>query len=299
MRYGISVPNFGDYFHPRTLAGLPRDAEAAGWDGFFIWDHVLFGAFPHADPWVALAAIAMCTERITIGTMVTPLPRRRPVKLAREAASIDHLSGGRLILGVGIGAGPWEWEELGEEADLKTRGAMLDEGLDVLTGIWSGEPFRHKGEHYTVHVELPGSTGPAAFLPRPLQSPRIPIWVAGLWPHKPPFRRAARWDGVVPLLAGAGPLEIKPMTPAALAEIVAYVRRHRADPEARFDVTAAGETPGDDPGEGARIVAPFAEAGATWWIEDVSPFRFDWDWGGPWPVEQMNARIRHGPPRRA
>jgi alkanesulfonate monooxygenase SsuD/methylene tetrahydromethanopterin reductase-like flavin-dependent oxidoreductase (luciferase family) len=296
MHYGISVPNFGAYFHPRTLANLAHDAEAAGWDGFFIWDHVLFSAFPHADPWVALAAIAMRTERIRIGTMVTPLPRRRPIKLAREAVSIDQLSNGRLILGVGIGAGPWEWEQLGEEPSMRVRGAMLDEGLEVLTGIWSGEPFSHRGEHYTVDVRLPGRSEPAAFEPRPVQS-RIPIWVAGFWPNKPPFRRAARWDGVVPLLVGAGPLEITVMTPDALAEIIAYVRRQRADPTAPFDVTAPGKTPGDDPAEGARIVAPFAEAGATWWIEDVSPFRFDWDWQGAWPVEEMNARIRSGPPR--
>lgn len=297
MKYGVSVPNFGDYYHPRTLAGLAHDAEAAGWDGFFIWDHVLFNAFPHADPWVALAAIAMSTERIRIGTMVTPLPRRRPIKLAREAVSIDYLSTGRLILGVGIGAGPWEWEDLGEEPDLRVRGAMLDEGLEVLSGIWSGEPYSHHGVYYTVHVQLPGSSGPTAFLPRPVQRPRIPIWVAGFWPNKPPFRRAARWDGVVPLLVGASPLEIEPMTPAALAEIVAYVRRHRTNPDAPFDVTASGATPGDDPAEGARIASSFAAAGATWWIEDISPFRFDWGWQGAWPVEQMNARIRNEPPR--
>lgn len=297
MRYGISVPNFGDYFHPRILADLAHDAEAAGWDGFFLWDHVLFGDFPHADPWVALAAIAMSTERIRIGTMVTPLPRRRPVKLAREAVSLDYLSNGRLILGVGSGAGPWEWEQLGEEAEPKTRGAMLDEGLDILAEIWSGEPLSHQGGHYRVHVELPGAAGPAAFLPRPVQTPRIPIWVAGFWPHKPPFRRAVRWDGVVPLKAGAAPFEIEPLTPGDLAGIVAYVNRHRASRDQPFDITVSGATPDHDPAKGAGIVAPFAEAGATWWIEDVSPFRFGWNWSGAWPLAEMNARIRNKPPQ--
>src|SRR5689334_9035085 len=150
MQYGISVPNFGAYFDPRVLAALARDAEQAGWDGFFRWDHMLGcypGPVPVVDPWVALAAIALATERVRIGPMVTPLPRRRPTKLARETVSVDHLSGGRLTLGVGIGAMPWEWEYLGEEPDLRSRGAMLDEGLEVLSGFTSGLPLSHHGDH--------------------------------------------------------------------------------------------------------------------------------------------------------
>jgi len=187
MRFALYVEITGLLGYPQTLARLAREAEAAGWDGFFIWD--IFGGdsaapAPVVDPWIALAAIAATTERIRFGTMVTPLPRRRPWKLAREAVSLDHLSGGRLILGVGIGAMPEEFARFGDEPDPRKRAEMLDEGLEVLTGLWSGEPFSFHGRYYWVEE--------ATLLPRPVQQPRIPIWVAGIWPHKPPFRRAAR-----------------------------------------------------------------------------------------------------------
>jgi alkanesulfonate monooxygenase SsuD/methylene tetrahydromethanopterin reductase-like flavin-dependent oxidoreductase (luciferase family) len=146
MKFGIYLPNFGPFGDARVLADLAREAENAGWDGFFIWDHIAGGNLPIVDPWVALAAIAIATRKIRIGTTVTPLPRRRPWKVAREAVSIDHLSGGRLTLGVGIGLGDAEWAHLGEETDLKKRGAMLDEGLSVLIGLWSGEPFSYAGQ---------------------------------------------------------------------------------------------------------------------------------------------------------
>jgi alkanesulfonate monooxygenase SsuD/methylene tetrahydromethanopterin reductase-like flavin-dependent oxidoreductase (luciferase family) len=134
MKFGIYLPNFGSYGEARVLANLAQDAENSGWDGFFIWDHIAGLTLPMVDPWVALAAIAVTTHRIRIGTTVTPLPRRRPWKLAREAVSIDHLSGGRLTLGVGIGGGESEWAHLGEQPDLKKRGVMLDEALSVLVG---------------------------------------------------------------------------------------------------------------------------------------------------------------------
>jgi len=298
LKYGVTLPNFGPYFDARRLAALAREAEEAGWDGFFLWDHVFFALFPHVDPWVALAAIAMSTERVRIGTMVTPLPRRRPLKLARETVSIDHLSNGRLTLGVGIGAFAWEWEHLGEVADMKTRGAMLDEGLELLTRIWSGEPVAHEGEHYTVHVrDLPGYEEPAHFEPSPLQSPRIPIWVGGVWPNKKPFRRAARWDGVTPIKQGEGSDLVGPLRPSDLREIVAYVERYRTD-NGPFDVVIAGHTEGRDRSRDAEIVASYGEAGATWWLESISPWDFGWTWQGPWPVEEMNRRIRAGPPGR-
>ena len=126
MRFAITAPNFGDYFDVRRLAALARDAEQAGWDGFFLWDHLLYGPVPVADPWVALTAIALNTERLRFGTLVTPLPRRDLPKLARETVSLDHLSHGRLTLGVGTGAGPWEWAYLGHVADERVRGAMLE-----------------------------------------------------------------------------------------------------------------------------------------------------------------------------
>ena len=182
MRFAINLPNFGEYGDARRLAELARETEAAGWDGFFIWD--VFGGdsaapVPVDDPWIALAAIAATTERIRLGTMVTPLPRRRPWKLARQAASLDHLSGGRLILGVGIGTPPEEFARFGEEPDPRIRAEMLDEGLEVLTGLWSGEPFSFHGRHYRVEE--------ATLLPRPVQQPRIPSGSVGPGRASRPF----------------------------------------------------------------------------------------------------------------
>jgi alkanesulfonate monooxygenase SsuD/methylene tetrahydromethanopterin reductase-like flavin-dependent oxidoreductase (luciferase family) len=291
VQYGITIPPFGECFDPRTLARLAREAEEAGWDGFFVWDHLLYGPVPVADPWVALTAIVLSTQRIRIGPMVTPLPRRRPAKLAREAVSIDHLSGGRLILGVGIGAGPWEWEYLGEERDVRVRGAMLDEGLEALAGLISGKPFSHSGRYYSVEGELPDGRRAAQFLPASVQAPRIPVWVGGAWPNKRPFRRAARWDGAVPMKAGCGML-----TPDEVRSIAGYIARHRTSPN-RFEIVVAGETPGDDPARGAQIVAAYADARMTWWLENIHPWRFGWQWKGPWPVAEMEARIGQGPPR--
>lgn len=297
MRYGVVLPNFGDYFDPRILAELARDAERVGWDGFFLWDHVLLWPTPTVDPWVALTAVALRTSRIRLGTLVTPVPRRRPVKLAREAVSLDHLSDGRLILGVGIGNGPWEWDYLRESSDLKLRGAMLDEALELLTQLWSGRPVLHEGPHYSFR----GDHGPddprvssTPFLPPSRQQPRIPIWVAGVWPNRPPFRRAARWDGVVPNAADRDFGEY--LTPSELSEVVAYIGQHRLD-TGPIDIVASGHTAGKEPDQDAAAVRAFAEAGATWWIEDVSPWPFGWQWEGPWPIERMNDRIRQGPPQ--
>ncbi|HEY7293651.1 MAG TPA: LLM class flavin-dependent oxidoreductase [Dehalococcoidia bacterium] len=294
MHFGLTLPNFGPYADARLLAALAREAEATGWEGFFLWDHVLFGSLPVVDPWVALSAVALATERIRLGPLVTPLPRRRPVKLAREAVSLDHLSNGRLVLGAGSGLLSWELEDLGEVADLKTRAAMLDEGLGLLTALWSGRPVNHRGEHYRVEAMLPGASEPAAFLPAPLQTPRIPIWLAATWPHKRPFRRAARWDGVAPMKAGQG-LDER-LTPDDLRAIVAYLRTQRGSMDG-FDVVVAGTTAGADRAADAATVGPYAETGATWWLERIDPWRHGWAWHGPWPVERMNARISLGPPR--
>ena len=296
MRYGLSMPNFGEGIDAGAIAGLAREAEEAGWDGFFLWDHLLAfspGPVPVVDPWIALAAVAMSTSRIRLGPMVTPLPRRRPVKLARESASLDHLSGGRLILGVGIGALPYEWDYLGEEPDMLVRGAMLDEGLEVLTGLWTGEPFGHRGEHYKIGGDPPDEGWRAVFYPPPLQRPRIPIWVAGTWPLKPPFRRAARWDGVFPMKAENG--RILPMTPEDVRDVTSYVADHRTS-DRPFDVVVAGETPGGDRTAGAEIVAPYEEAGLTWWVESIDPWRFGWTENEPHPTEEMRTRVRQGPP---
>jgi alkanesulfonate monooxygenase SsuD/methylene tetrahydromethanopterin reductase-like flavin-dependent oxidoreductase (luciferase family) len=297
VRYGVTLPNFGHYADARVLASLAREAEGAGWDGFFLWDHVLLFPWPTVDPWIAMAAIALATERVRIGALVTPVPRRRPVKLAREIVTLDHLSRGRLVLGVGIGAGPWEWDYLGEETDLRTRGDMLDEALDLLEKLWTGEPVVHHGRFYHYRGDGgPQDTAerPAPFLPEPLQQPRVPTWVAGIWPNKRPFRRAARYDGLVPLKKG---FELgEAMTPHDLREMVAYTKAHRTS-DGPFEVTSGGHTGGTDRTRDADHTAAYAEAGATWWLEDVSPWPYGWRWQGDWPVEAMNDRIRRGPPR--
>ena len=227
MRFGIELGPWGDFADPGVLAELAREAEAAGWDGFFVWDAMVYDPpgvlTAKADPWVALAAVAMATERVKLGPMVTPLPRRRPWKLAREAVSLDQLSDGRLILGVGLGdPSEEEFAWFGESGiDHATRARMLDEVLAILDGLWRAEPFSFTGEHYRLHE--------MTFAPPPRQSPRIPIWVGGWWPNTAPMRRAARWDGVAPGRLGA------PLTPADLRALVAYIGEQRTSTDP-FDV---------------------------------------------------------------
>lgn len=290
LRRALVLPNFGPTADPRSLEAISRDAEAAGWEGVFLWDHIVWGPFPTYDPWLLLAVIALATERIAIGPMVTPIPRRRPSKLARETVTLDHISGGRLILGVGSGRRAWEWEGMGEEADPVVRGEMLDEGLQLLVDLWRGEPVAHRGRHYTIvpEVEQPFFRGLVGFTPTPVQTPRIPIWVGGSWPHRRPFVRAARWDGVYPNKV-SGSVE-----PADVQAIVAFVSDHRESPD-RFEVAVGGSTPAS-PRAAAEVVGPFVEAGATWWMERLSPFSFGWEGMGPWPVEQMRERVLAGPP---
>jgi alkanesulfonate monooxygenase SsuD/methylene tetrahydromethanopterin reductase-like flavin-dependent oxidoreductase (luciferase family) len=261
VHYGLSMPNFGDWGDPNLLVELATEAEAAGWDGYFLWDHIrLFDDWvpPVVDPWVSLGAIALATERIKLGPMVTPLSRRRPHKVARETVTLDHLSGGRLILGVGLGEpADIDFATFGDEDNARRRADMLDEALEVITGLWSGEPFAHHGTHYRV--------AEAAFLPKPVQEPRIPIWVAGQWPHRRPMQRAARWDGAFPInTAGSDFVET---TPADLESIVAYITSQRADTGA-FDVVLSGPSP-TDAVEHAELMARYAEAGLTWWLEAV------------------------------
>lgn len=286
VRFALNLPNFGDFADPRRLIDLARRAEASGWDGFFLWDHIRAGdwAGPVVDPWVALAAVATATARLTLGTMVTPLPRRRPTTLARQTVSLDHLSRGRLVLGVGIG---WprdvDFSDLGDSGDDRVRAAQLDEGLAVLTGLWSGEPFSFEGEHYRIRG--------TQFLPAPLQQPRIPIWVGSTWPSRRPFRRAARWDGVVPLVADPE-TDFRPPTPAELHEMLAYIREHR-DPAAPFEVAVGDSLSGmADQGQTApEVIGPYEEAGATWWMESIGwPLR---------PYEFWPEHVSAGPPQLA
>jgi alkanesulfonate monooxygenase SsuD/methylene tetrahydromethanopterin reductase-like flavin-dependent oxidoreductase (luciferase family) len=284
MKYGIYLPNFGPYGDAHVLTNLAQEAEEAGWGGFFIWDHIAGWELPMVDPWIALAAIAASTNRIRIGTTVTPLPRRRPWKVAREAVSIDHLSGGRLTLSVGIGGGKGEWDHLGEEPDLKIRGQMLDESLDILVGLWQGEPFSYSGKYYQIDN--------AHFTPKPLQQPRIPIWVGGNWPNKPPFRRAANWDGAFPLFhVWENEKEL-----AQLKDAATYLNKHRQNDEP-FDIIMIGVTEDAESEESIHLVQQRAELGVTWWLESITPFRAGAGYEDEWPIRIMRERIMLGPPR--
>ena len=275
MRYGFLVPS-GD---PRTVAGLAREVEEAGWDGVFYWDGICVGAMETYDPWVVMAAMAMRTERVRIGAVLTPPARRRPWKLARETVTLDHLSGGRLVLPVGLGAlDDGGFSRVGEPTDKKIRAQLLDESLDILTGLWGGEPFSYEGEHYRM--------GEMTFRPPPVQRPRIPIWVVGAWPSKKSVGRALRYDGILAAAVGGG-AEPPGVTPETIREIRAYATENRAE-VTPFDIVWEGQTPGEDPERAASVVRPYAEAGATWWIE--SP------WSPPNEPEDLRARIRQGPP---
>ncbi|MFX0059819.1 MAG: LLM class flavin-dependent oxidoreductase [Candidatus Hodarchaeota archaeon] len=280
MKFAINIPNFGNYVNPIDIAKLAKKAEDAGWDGFFLWDHltVMKGvAIPFLDPWIVLAAIAMETEKIKIGTWVTPIPRRRPWKVARETVSLDHLSNGRLILGVGLGTPESDFTTFGESFDKKIRAKKLDESLEILLGLWSGENFSFKGEFYEINN--------AQFMPKPVNN-QIPIWVAGIWPNKNPFIRAAKYDGVCPISAN-WPQEL---TPGEVKEIIEFIDQYRKKKN-NFDINISGNTPGKT-SEAAKIVKQYEEVGITWWCENINGLRFSND------PEKMEKRIIQGPPQK-
>jgi probable F420-dependent oxidoreductase len=270
LQYGVSITNFGEYGDPREVARLAQIAEQAGWDGLFIWDHLAFvWGVSSGDPFIVLAAVAMVTTRLKLGTTVTPLPRRRPQVLAQTLTTLDRLSHGRMIFGVGLGGVPKEYTAFGESAEAKRRAAMLDEGLEMLTRLWSGESVTHHGAHYTVE----GVT----LAPLPVQRPRIPVWVGGA--SAGALRRAAQWDGWLPVSADETRMT---QTPEQLASDLAVIRAHRQT-SAPFDIAVAGYS---TPADGA-LVHEYAAAGATWWLESVHGLRGSF--------EEMLARVEAGP----
>jgi hypothetical protein len=276
LRYGFLVPT-GD---PRTVAELAREAEEAGWDGAFYWDGICVGEMDTYDPWVVMAAMAMLTEGVSIGAVLTPPARRRPWKLARETVALDHLSGGRLVLPVGLGAlDDGGFSKVGEPTDRKVRAKLLDESLEILTGLWGGEPFSYEGEHYQLEE--------MTFRPPPVQRPRIPIWVVGAWPSRKSMGRALRYDGVLVATIG-GSAESSGITPETIRAIKAYAEENRTE-TTPFDIVWEGRTSGEDPGRATAVVRPYAEAGVMWWIE--SP------WTPPNEPDDLRVRIRQGPPR--
>src|SRR5262245_25187260 len=209
MRFSINIPNFGDFADARTVATVAVAAEEAGWDALFVWDHVVHNKVqrqgqPFGDPWMLLTAAALATSRLRLGTLVTPVARRRPEQLARQVATLDSLSGGRVIFSAGLG-GPSddEFGSFGEAVDPVVRAERLDEGLELLARYCSGQPVSHDGRHYQVRD--------VTLLPAAVQRPRPPVWIGGFWPHRRPMRRAARWDGVVPLFASARHGQVPPV----------------------------------------------------------------------------------------
>ena len=281
MHYAITLPNI-DY-DAQVIADLAVEAEEAGWDGVFVWDCIHMNDKPTLDPWMILAAIAARTRRIRLGTLITPLSRRRPWKVARETVTLDHLSNGRFILPVGLGEiSDGGFANVGEELDRKKRAQMLDESLDILNGLWSGEPFSYNGEHY--HIQE------MAFLPKPVQTPRIPIWVIGAWQRKKSMQRTLRYDGIIPAKMNADG-SFADMTPDDLRAMKLYIDEQRTL-TTPFDIVMEGETPGDNAAKATSIVQPLAGAGVTWWLEAV--------WQTPEKengAQGMRKRIMQGPPR--
>ncbi|SDU93992.1 Flavin-dependent oxidoreductase, luciferase family (includes alkanesulfonate monooxygenase SsuD and methylene tetrahydromethanopterin reductase) [Microlunatus sagamiharensis] len=259
---GLFLPAFDPLADPRVFADVAMQAEEAGWDGIFVWDHLLYAdpVTEIADPWICLAAAAMVTERIELGIMVTPLSRRRPHVVAKQAATLDRLSDGRLILGFGLGddgggrdGGGGELSAFGETVDPKTRATMLDEGLEVLTGLLSGERVDHDGPHH----KAAGVT----FLPPATRPGGIPIWIGGRWPNKPPQRRAARFDGYF-VIGLQGPEDVAEARTAIDAARSAAGRE--SEPiELVVQVTADTDA------------KPWADAGASWVLTQVGPYRME------------------------
>jgi alkanesulfonate monooxygenase SsuD/methylene tetrahydromethanopterin reductase-like flavin-dependent oxidoreductase (luciferase family) len=287
MRFSVNIPNFGDFADARTVARVAVAAEQSGWDALFIWDHVVHDkrqrrGQPFGDPWMLLTAAALATSRLRLGTLVTPVARRRPEQLARQVATLDALSGGRVIFSAGLG-GPIEDEfgSFGATTNPVVLAERLDEGLELLRRYWSGEPVNHRGLHFRVHD--------VTLLPPSVQRPRPPVWIGGFWPHRRPVQRAVRWDGVVPLFATAKHGHIPPVDD--VRPLVAYVRALRAErPDDPFEVVLGGASPGEH-GKARNVIGPLVEAGATWWDERQPQSSDDLH-----RIRPVLRRIDHGPP---
>jgi alkanesulfonate monooxygenase SsuD/methylene tetrahydromethanopterin reductase-like flavin-dependent oxidoreductase (luciferase family) len=284
MRFAMNLPLSGIAGDVRQLVEYARLAEEVGWDALFLEDYITYSTDnyrgPTFDPWVTLGAIAVQTTRLILGTSVTPLSRRRPWKVAREALTIDHLSNGRFVLGVGTGdSGDPGFANVGEVTGARERASMLDEALAIIDGLWRGQPFNYDGKHYRVRD--------LTMLPTPIQQPRIPIWVGGGWPLPGPTRRAARWDGAC-FYKVATDNNWVDVTPDDIRAMRADIARQRPD-NAPFDLLVGGKTPGDDLASSHPRLRTLADAGATWWCEFIL---------ADYPTaESIRRRILQGPPR--
>jgi alkanesulfonate monooxygenase SsuD/methylene tetrahydromethanopterin reductase-like flavin-dependent oxidoreductase (luciferase family) len=275
VKYGTIIT--GGPIHEQVA--LAQAAEKAGWDGVFTWDGIHLGDDVAVfDPWVLMAGFAVATRRVVLGAILMPLARRRPWKVAREAVTLDHLSNGRLVLPVGLGAlEDSGFGRVGEPTEPRVRAERLDETLEILEGLWAGEPFGYHGKHYRFE--------PMAFTPTPIQRPRIPIWVVGAWPSERSMSRTLRYDGVMPyVLPGSGIHS----GPAAIVDMRAWIAERRSLDG--FDIVVDGTTSAEDRAAAAEAVRPWREAGATWWIEA------DWTTFDP---ARARRRIEAGPPAPA
>jgi alkanesulfonate monooxygenase SsuD/methylene tetrahydromethanopterin reductase-like flavin-dependent oxidoreductase (luciferase family) len=279
MRYGFVLPG-GTATEQLEQAML---AERAGWDGVFVWE-AAYGV----DAWTLLGAMAQRTERLRLGTMLTPLPWRRPWKVASQAATLDQLSGGRAILAVGLGAIGTGLERTGEATDRRTRAELLDEGLEVITGLWDRR-MTFSGRHYQIDL---GERQDLAAVGAPVQRPRIPIWVVAAWPRPRSMRRALRCDGLLPsVLDGDAQRGVTPDDVRAMRRWL----EEQGGPWPGFDVVMEGETPAGDPQAARALVAPWEDAGCTWWLDA----RWEMPHESPERMRQVRERLEAGPPRPA
>ncbi len=271
MKFGFILPR-GD---ARTAADFGRDAETAGWDGFFVYEPV-WGV----DAWVSLTAAAMQTRSIRLGTMLSPLSRMRPWKLAGETATLDQLSGGRVILSVGLGALDTGFAAFGEVTDRKIRAELLDEGLEILTGLWQGQPFHFSGKHYQVTE--------TNFEPPPplVQSPRIPIWVVGAWPRSKSMQRVARYDGLLPVKLSASS-SFENVKPQDISQMKVWIKARRPQ-STPFDIVMENDVSNPLNEKSWESIHAYAAAGVTWWLQSM--------WTNS-DLDQVLAWIRKGPPR--
>ncbi|HEX6656402.1 MAG TPA: TIGR03619 family F420-dependent LLM class oxidoreductase [Candidatus Limnocylindria bacterium] len=280
IHYGLDVATTGEWADPNVLVELAVAAEAAGWDGFFTWDILLpegDQTTPVADPWIALAAIAARTQRLRIGALVTPLPRRQPWTVAKQVASLDVLSGGRVIFGAGIGWKADEFTRFGRPSDAATRAEMLDEALQILDAAWRGDDVSFSGTHYTVDGVV--------LHPLPVQRPGPPVWLAAGWPRRRPLRRAARGEGVY--LMTDNQATHQRLSADDVRDAVAAIRELRGD-MAGFDVAVNADTGDLTTDAAVEAVQSLADAGATWIVELT-----------PETLDEHRALIARGPVRAA
>jgi len=270
MKYGFVAPPLD----ANEIVNLAVEAEQAGWDGFFISESMW-----SVDAWICLTGAVMRTEYIRLGTLLSPLSIMRPWKLAIEAATLDQLSGGRVIVTVGMGAPDTGFAEWGEETDLHMRAERVDEGIDIIYRCWKGEPFSHQGKHYNIDL-----THSHLVVPAPVQQPHIPIWVVGAWPRPKSMERTLRVDGIVPYIKPRGE-EGRSPTPEDILAICNWLTENRTT-GTHFDIIVEGQTPGNDPDRAREIIREWENVGVTWWMES-------W-WGA---AEDRIQRLRQGPPQ--